>query len=137
MSWCLCAIGTGYAFVEGTIATNLDRGLAYADPIHSARDIRELGFVIGIVQHLGDNALVGVRFDRYDADRDAHQVLGAVNVGTQQRFQTLSVMASGEWSGARLMAQYDHATNPFGRDDSGAIVSRRDDRVTLRAQVGF
>ena len=137
VSWCLCALGTGYAFFEGAIATNLDRGLVFADPIRRSRDIRELGFALGVVQHVGDNALVGVRFDRYDADRDAHEVQGAANVGNQQRFQTVSVMASGLWSGMRLMGQYDHATNPFGRDDSGAIVSRRDDRITVRAQVGF
>jgi len=137
VDWCLCVLGTGYAFFEGAIATNLDRGLVYADPIKRSRDVRELGFALGVVQHVGDNALVGVRFDRYDADRDATEIQGAANVGNQQRFQTVSIMASGMWNGARILGQYDHATNPFGRDDTGAIVSRRDDRITLRAQVGF
>ena len=137
VDWCLCALGTGYAFFEGAIATNLDRGLVYADPIKRSRDVRELGFAVGVVQHVGETALVGVRFDRYDADRDATEIQGGANVGNQQRFQTVSIMASGMWSGARILGQYDHATNPFGRDDTGAIVSRRDDRITLRAQVGF
>ncbi len=33
--WCICVIGTGAAYAEGAIATNLDRGLVYADPIAS------------------------------------------------------------------------------------------------------
>ncbi len=137
VSWCACAIGTGYAFFEGVLATNLDRGVAYADPIRSSRDIRELGFALGAVQHLGDNAAVGIRYDRYDADRDAHLVEGVMNIGNVQRYETLSFMVSGMWNGAKLMAQFDSAKNPFGLSDSGDIVSRQDDRFTIRAQVGF
>ncbi len=136
-SWCLCAIGVGHAFFEGVLATNLDRGLVYADPIRSSREIRELGFALGVVQQIGDYAEVGVRFDRYDADRDAHMVEGVTNIGNVQRYQTVSVMAAGMWKSVRLMAQYDHARNPFGLSDSGDVVSRQDDRFTLRAQVGF
>jgi hypothetical protein len=33
--------------------------------------------------------------------------------------------------------QYDRERNPFGRGDDGAPTTRADDRVTLRAQVGF
>ena len=137
VSWCLCAVGTGYAFFEGMIGTNLDRAIVYADPILRGRDVRELGFSLGAVQHVGDHAEVGVRFDRYDADRDAHEVLGATNVGNTQRFQSLSFMAAGLWNGAKLMAQFDHARDPFGRSDSGDVISRQDDRLTLRAQVAF
>jgi len=35
--------GAGEAFFEGAIATNLDRGVYYADPVASSRDLRELG----------------------------------------------------------------------------------------------
>lgn len=135
--WCICVLGTGYAFFEGAIATNLDRGLVYADPILRGRDLRELGFSVGVVQHVGDYAMVGVRFDRYDADRDYHEVEGLTNVSGNQRFQTWSFMASTLWGNARLLAQFDHARDPFGRDDSGGLVSLQDERLTLRAQVAW
>ncbi len=141
--WCICVIGTGTAFAEGAIATNLDRGLVYADPIATSRDLRQLGWAIGVVQNLGDHAAVGIRYDRYDADRDALEREGVAIVGIHKTFSTLSVMAQGHrlatgyWNDARLVAQYDHERNPFGRADDGAPITRADDRVTLRAQVGF
>lgn len=135
--WCLCWVGTGVAFAEGTIATNLDRGLVYADPVRGSRSVRELGFMIGAVQDIRDFAQVGLRFDRYEADRDAMEMQGVSIVGIRQRFSTLSVMAAARHAGAKLMIEYDHATNPFGRDDSGSRTSRADDRVTVRAQAGF
>ena len=51
-AWCLQWAGAGKAFAEGIIATNLDRGLYYADPIATNRPLRELGFQIGAVQQL-------------------------------------------------------------------------------------
>jgi hypothetical protein len=137
--WCVCKIGKGMAFVEGVISTNLDRGLVYADPIASSRDLRQIGISIGAVQALGDYALVGLRYDHYDADRDASEREGVTFVGIHKKFSTLSVMATGRLPGkdARLLAQYDHEQNPFGRSDSGMPTTRADDRVTLRAQVGF
>ena len=135
--WCLCSLGKGTAFAEAVIATNLDRGLVYADPVKRARDVRELGFTIGAVQDVSSYAQVGIRYDRYDADRDAIEIQGVSIVGVHQVYSTLSVMAAGRYEGAKLMVEYDHARNPFGRADDGARVTRADDRVTLRAQVGF
>jgi hypothetical protein len=135
--WCVCTIGTGYAFVEGVLATNLDRGLVYADPIASSRDLRQLGVAVGVVQNLGRYAAVGVRYDRYDADRDASEREGVMLVGVDKVFSTLGIMATARWHDARFLAQYDHERNPFGRGDNGAPATLSDDRVTLRAQVGF
>lgn len=135
--WCICVIGTGTAFAEGALSTNLDRGLVYADPIATSRDLRQLGFAVGVVQNLGDHATVGVRYDRYDADRDALEREGVAVVGVHQQFSTLSIMAAGRWHDARLTGQYDHEQNPFGRGDDGSPITRADDRLTFRAQVGF
>lgn len=135
--WCLCWIGTGTAFAELVAATNLDRGLVYADPIATGRALRQLGFAAGLVQNLGTYAQVGVRYDRYDADRDANDRQGIVLVGVDKVFSTLSVMATARWSDARLLVQYDHEKNPFGRGDDGAPTTRSADAVTVRAQVGF
>jgi len=135
--WCLCKLGTGMAFFEAALASNLDRGLVYADPIANDRELRELGYAIGVVQHVTPHALVGVRYDRYDADRDALQRAGLDLVGVDKVFSTLSVMVSGTWRDARLVAQYDRQRNPFGRADDGTPTTRDADRVMLRAQVGF
>jgi hypothetical protein len=135
--WCICKLGTGAAFAEAAISTNLDRGLVYADPIASSRDLRQFGFAVGVVQNLGDHATLGVRYDRYDADRDALEREGVAIVGVHKLFSTLSIMASARWQDARFLVQYDRERNPFGRGDDGAPTTRADDRVTLRAQVGF
>lgn len=135
--WCLCRLGNGTAFVEGALAQNLDRGLIYADPIAASREFRELGLSLGVVQDLGAHAQAGVRYDRYDADRDVTERLGAAIVGEHKVFSTWSVMAAGRWHDARLIGQYDHERNPFGRDDNGQPITRSADRLTFRAQVGF
>ncbi len=135
--WCICALGTGSAFAEAALATNLDRGLIYADPVAASRDYRELGFSIGAVQDLGEHAQAGVRYDRYDADRDVTERLGTAIVGEHKLFSTMSAMAVGRWHDARLIVQYDHERNPFGRDDNGTPITRAADRLTFRAQVGF
>jgi hypothetical protein len=135
--WCICVIGRGTAFAEGVIATNLDRGVVYADPVMASRDLRHLGFAVGVVQSVTDHAVIGVRYDRYDADRDANERLGLNIVDASKIFSTLSIMAAARWNDARLVVQYDRERNPFGRADDGSTATRNADRVTLRAQVGF
>jgi hypothetical protein len=119
------------------LATNLDRGLRYADPIAASRDLRHLGFALGFVQGLGPYVRIGARYDRYDVDRDANERAGLDIVGVDQVFSTLALMAEARWRDARLIAEYDRERNPFGRDDAGNPATRSADRVTLRAQVGF
>jgi hypothetical protein len=135
--WCLADLGHGMVQFEGAIAKNLDRGIVYADPIARSRDVRELGFSLGVVQDLGPIALAGVRYDRYDADRDAAEAQGVTTVYTHEVFSTLAFMAAARWHTSRLTVEYDHVTDPFGRSDSGAPTSLRADRVTLRGQVEF
>lgn len=135
--WCLCRLGTGFAFAEAALATNLDRGVVYADPIARSRDLRELGFAVGVVQSFGAHLVGGVRYDRYNADRDAFENEGVELVNVDQVFSTWSVMVSGRWRDARVLVQFDHERNPFGRGDNGMPTTRSADRVSLRAQVGF
>ena len=135
--WCICVIGNGTAFGEVALATNLDRGLVYADPIAQDRDLRHLGFSLGFVQNLGDHAQAGARYDRYAADRDARERQGLPLVGVDRVYSTLSIMAAGRWHAARLVAEYDHERNPNGRGDDGMPLTRSADRITFRAQVGF
>lgn len=137
--WKLCPLGPGAAYVEVVLASNLDRGLMYADPlfVNTDRELRHLGFSVGVVQALWEHAQVGVRYDRYDADRDAFEREGIPIVGVERVFSTLSVMAAGTLHDARFVVQYDRERNPFGRADNGMPTTRDADRVSLRAQVGF
>jgi hypothetical protein len=137
VEWCLEWAGDGQAFFEGAIATNLDRGIYYADPIATSRDLRELGFMVGAIQHVTDNAIVGVRYDRYDADRDAMAQLGVTLVGTHRVFSTWAFLAAAVRGTARLTLEYDHAQNPLGRSDNGMPATIGDDRFVVRAQAQF
>ena len=133
-------VGNGTAFFEAVLATNLDRGIIYSDPIAISRDARQLGLSIGVVQDIGAYAQLGARYDRYDADRDAMDREGLDLVGTHKILSTLAVMAAARWpasNDARITVEYDHERNPFGRGDDGAPITRSADRITLRAQVGF
>jgi len=135
--YCLCVLGKGVVFAEGAIATDLDRGVLYADPVANARELRELGYTVGFVQNVRERADFGVRYDYYNGDRDAHQTLGVAIVNTHEVFSTLSFMVAGIWHGMRLTAQYDRNRNPFGRGDDGAPITREADQFALRMQVGF
>ena len=135
--WCLRELGHGVVQFEGAIAKNLDRGLVVADPIARSRDVRELGFTLGVVQDLGPYAVAGVRYDRYDADRDANETQGVTTVYVHETFETWAIMAAARFTGLRLIVEYDHNTNPLGRDDTGMPTTQRADRVTLRGQVEF
>jgi len=135
MSWCLQWAGRGQAFFEGAIATNLDRGVYYADPVASARNLRELGYMVGVVQHLTPNALAGVRYDYYNADRDAESHLGVDLVGVHRVYTTWAFMAAAVHGSARLMIEYDHARNPFGLATNGEPITIGDDRLVVRVQA--
>ena len=135
--WCLRDAGHGEAFFEGALATNLDRGVYYADPVATARDLRELGYMVGVVQHVTPYALAGVRYDYYDADRDAAEQSGVHLVGVHRVFSTWAFLAAAQRGTARLTVEYDHVKNPFGRDDTGLPATRADDRVVMRAQAEF
>jgi hypothetical protein len=136
VSWCLQWAGRGHAFFEGAIATNLDRGVYYADPIATqGRDLREIGFMAGFTQHLSRYAFVGVRYDYYDGDRDANQRVGLVVVNAHPVFQTWAFLAALQKGTVRVSAEYDRVRDPFGIADNGTVTTRDADRVVVRAQV--
>jgi hypothetical protein len=137
VAWCLQWAGAGEAFFEGAIATNLDRAVYFADPIANARDLRELGLELGVVQHVTANALAGVRYDRYDADRDASAQLGTTLVGVHRVFSTWAFLAAVQRGTARLSFEYDRVKNPLGRADNGMPATIGDDRFIIRAQAEF
>jgi hypothetical protein len=137
LHWCICALGNGALEFEGAIATNLDRGVIYADPIVASRNLRELGYSIDVVQDLGKHAFAGIRYDYYNADRDASEPVGISIVQTKQVFQTWGFLAAARWDTARLSLEYDRVRNPLGLSDNGLPTSEKADRLTVRGQVEF
>lgn len=118
-------------------AKNLDRGTFAADPIGASRDLRELGWYIGVTQELTRWALVGVRYDTFDPDADARDQRPFALVPKDSSLSTWAFMATARWKKARLVAEYDHRKNALGRDVTGAPTTLADDSFTLRAVVGF
>lgn len=136
-TWCLRGLGPGVVAAEVVLATNLDRGLTYADPIAADRQLRELGWHVLVAQALGRSARLAARLDSYRPDRDAAEFQGAPVVPIDPRYRTWAIAGEGRHGEGRLIVQYEHAENPRGRGLDGAPTTRAEDRVTVRAQVGF
>jgi hypothetical protein len=132
----LPALGALRVYGEIAWAKNLDRGLWFADPIASGRDARELGFVVGVRQHLTRHVEVGVRYDRYDPDFDATDAQGAAIVPIDASFTTLALAAAWcTFEPGRVTLEYDHNHDALGRGANGTPATLASDTLTLRAQL--
>jgi hypothetical protein len=117
---------------------NLDRLLAPSDPVAISRDLRGLGWHAGLVQHVTQWFAVGVRYDRYNPDLDALDSRAAQVLPKDQTFSTLAVTGAFFYRPVlRLLAEYQHNTNPLGRDAQGNPTTLADDAVIFRAEVSF
>jgi hypothetical protein len=131
-------LGVATVSAEVAWAGNLDRGLRPADPVSSGRDVRELGFVLGLTQELGAHVFLGVRYDWYSADLDATSVLPVRVVPISAKYSTLALLVGWRWSDVdRVGIELDLNRNPDGRADSGLPANLPSDTLTLRAQLGF
>ncbi len=131
-------LGELLLYGEVTYAANLDRFLVVADPVTANRDLRELGFYVGVVQELTPWAAIGARYDQYNPDRDANVLRTGVQVPKDPSYSTLAIAAAVRYPGyARLIAEYDHNTNALGRTLDGTPTTLASDAFTLRAEVKF
>jgi len=118
-------------------AENLDRGLEPADPTGAGYDLRELGYYLGLTQELTAWGLVGIRYDRYDPDQDAHELEPTAVVPRDRSYQTLALLGFVRYERARLAVEYDHNDNALGRDVNGKPTTLASDSLTVRAQLEF
>ena len=131
-------VGQLFLYGELAYASNLDRATQLADPVNAGRDLREFGWYLAATQELTRWAQIGVRYDRYDADRDASELRNGVYVPKANVYSTLSVAGAIRYPGyARLQLEYQHNTNPLGRDVNGFPTTLKDDAFILRGQVQF
>jgi hypothetical protein len=129
----------GTAMVAGEVwsSTNLDRGVIVSDPVASSRDLRQLGYSASFTQALGFGVSLGVRYDRYDPDRDAQDTRGGKVVPSSSAFTTLAVAGELRVDRFRLLAEYDVNRNHQGRDAEGRPTSLADNLLLVRGEVVF
>ena len=121
---------------EVTLATNLDRSGAVADPISRGFDQRGLAASVGLT-HRWRSVLAGFRWDSYAPDLDRTESRRGGQVPVDVGVTTLSPVVGVAWGRSwRLVAQLDRVIDHAGRDARGVPTDRADDRVTLRLQAG-
>jgi hypothetical protein len=129
----------GELTVRGEVvsASNLDRGLEVADPVATGRDLREVGWAVGVTQEITRWATVGARYDRYNPDADASAQRGVSLVPVDRTYSAWALMAMARYGNQRLLLEYDINTNPLGISASGAPSTLADNALTARAQLVF
>lgn len=137
-------IGWSRLLAEASIATNLDRGMFVSDPIATGSDLRQISGYGAFVQDATKWALVGFRYDIYDANADLLDRRRGVFVpanGAQHTFSPMvgAVLPTGVVRGfrGRFVIQYDHTRDKLGRDARGVPQDVRNDQLTLRLQGEF
>lgn len=136
LAYVLPWLGKGRLYGEVAWAVNLDRALFVADPVATGRDARELGLMAAFRQAVTRHVEVGLRYDRYDPDRDASARRGVHVVPYDATFSTIGVaLAWCTLSYLRFTLQYDHRNNPLGRDTRGAPTTLAADSLILRGQL--
>jgi len=118
-------------------AQNLDRAIEPADPVATGRNLRELGWLVGVAQELTPLGQLAAQYESYDPDADARGERGAALVPRDSRYGTWSLSGSLRLPPLRVMAQYDHQHNALGRGPNGEPASLADDALTLRAELAF
>jgi hypothetical protein len=123
---------------------NLDRGMFIADPVSVGRDLRELGWYVGVSQEVTRYGLVGVRYDHYDPDSDALEQQGVSFVPRDKSVSTWAFLGGvklpserGPYHAGRLLFEYDKNTNALGRGQNGLPATLASDTAILRAEITF
>jgi hypothetical protein len=135
-------LGKTTAYAEITWAKNLDRAYLIADPYGPlGRDMREMGYYLALVQDFGRYLQAGVRYDRYDPDRDSTDRVSTVVVLSSQAVSTVALALAARWKIGgltnRLLFQYDVNHNHNGRDSVGLPTNLASNAFTLRAEAVF
>jgi hypothetical protein len=131
-------LGDLIVYGELVWASNMDRALEVSDPVAVGRDQRQLGWYVAATQELGRYAIIGLRYDTYNPDRDSNVRSAGTPVPLDSSFSTLSATAAVRLPGyARLSTEYQHNTNPLGRTLSGMPTSLADDLFMVRGQAQF
>ena len=135
-------LGDAFIYGEFAFGSNLDRGVAPADPTLLGRDQRGFGAYIAWVQEFSERFTLGLRFEHYDPNMDALELAGGITVVSEQKFNTLTsglaynthLMGGAR---ARVLAEYELQDNRLGRDDTGRPANIDNDTFRLRFEVRY
>jgi hypothetical protein len=135
-------LGQTVLYGEFIWAQNLDRAIMLADPLQgskegSARDVRELGYYVGLVQDIGTHFQLGVRFDSYNPDRDSTDRQSALVVPSSMSYRTIALAGALRSGPARLVFEYDINRNHLGRTSTGLPTNLADNVFAVRTEVKF
>lgn len=135
-------LGELMAYAEAATASNLDRGVAPADPVFLGRDQRSAGFYVAVTQELGEHAMVGARYDFYDPNADPLDVQNGQTVLSRRTFKTLTLAAAGRLAlpggaSGRVVAEAQLQENGLGRDESGRPTTLANNVLRARLEVAF
>lgn len=123
---------------EGTLASNLDRGLYIADPIAAGYDLREVSWVVALIQDIGSHGILAFRADRYDPNTDFFETRRGLFLPEDLSILTLSPAVGARLDGVgRIIAQYDYVVDQLGRDLNANPIDLPNDLVTVRLQMEF
>jgi hypothetical protein len=136
--------GWSQLWLEGTLASNLDRDFLVADPITLGADLRELHAYVAFLQELFGYAVVGARYDFYDPNTDLLDHRRGSFVPATASIHTISPIVGAllpagviPYVRARLIVQYDAVLDALGRDARGVPANLKNDQLVVRVQVEF
>jgi hypothetical protein len=121
---------------EFVLASNMDRGQYFANPVLTTIDQRELGFYVGALQEITAYGMLGFRYDYYDPNSNVFDNRHGQLVPYSEAIQTTSLLAGLTIPNrARLVLQYDFVRNALARDATGIPTNLPSNTCTLRLQV--
>lgn len=136
--------GWSQIWLEGTLASNLDRDFVVADPVAAGADLRELHFYGAFLQDLFGRALVGGRYDFYDPNTDLLDRRRGAFVPASAAVHTISPIVGAVLPPGivphvrgRLVLQYDVVLDALGRDGRGVPTDLKNDQFVVRLQAEF
>jgi hypothetical protein len=133
------ALARLWLYGELYVGQNIDRGLYVADPIATGVDVRQLGFVLGATQLLGNALLLGLRAEYYDPAIDATGRQGG-RVVLQPRSLVMGSFLAGFQvpdTQTRVILQYDSILDHLALGRDGSTTDLANNRLTARVQVAF
>lgn len=137
-------IGWSRVLAEAAISTNLDRGLFISDPVATGSNLRQITAYAAYVQDITRWALLGFRYDIYDANADLLDQRRGIYVPANGAMHTMSplvgaVLPTGIVRGfrGRFVIQYDVTRDHLGRDARGVPGDLKNNQLSFRVQGEF
>jgi hypothetical protein len=128
-------LGELTVYGEVYAGVNLDRASLVADPVTAGRDLRERGYYVAATQEITPHFMVGARYDYYNPDADALDMVAGTTVPKDSSFDSLDFVGAFLYPYGRFSVEYDRNNNHQGRDAAGNPINLKDNALLFRGQV--